>query len=87
MEQYSHKRRVGPWTDLYAVGASMRSCLDRKAMQSSIKRLKNDATIPAVKAYKRKLPIYLLEAIDWATAVQPSERPQTAQELIDALKK
>ncbi|MCK5898308.1 MAG: serine/threonine protein kinase [Methylococcales bacterium] len=87
IEQYSHKRRVGPWTDLYAVGASMRSCLDRKAMQPSIQRLKNDTTIPAVKAYKRKkLPSYLLEAIDWATAVQPSERPQTAQELIDALK-
>ena len=86
IEQYSHKRSVGPWTDLYGVGASMRSCLDRKAMQSSILRLKHDTTTPAVKAYKRKLPAYLLEVIDWATAVQPSERPQTAQELIDALK-
>ena len=86
IEQYTHKTQVGPWTDLYAVGASMRSCLDRKAMRPSVQRLKNDTTIPAVKAYKRKLPPYLLQAIDWATEIQPANRPQTAKELIDALK-
>jgi serine/threonine protein kinase len=86
IEQYTHKTQVGPWTDLYAVGASMRSCLDRKAMRPSVQRLKNDTTIPAVKVYKRKLPAYLLEAIDWATSIQPAHRPQTAQALIDVLK-
>ncbi len=85
IEQYSNKTRIGFWTDIYAVGASMRSCLDRKAMQSSPGRIKNDLTIPATKVYKRKLPQYLLEAIDWATEIQPTKRPQTTEALINAL--
>lgn len=85
IEQYASKARIGSWTDIYAVGASMRSCLDRKAMLPSPERLKNDTTIPAVKAYKRKLPAYLLKAIDWATEIQPAKRPQNTQALIDAL--
>ncbi|MDQ7090096.1 MAG: serine/threonine-protein kinase [Methylococcales bacterium] len=85
IEQYRNKTRIGPWTDIYAIGASMRSCLDCKAMQPSPERIKHDVTIPATKAYKRKLPTYLLEAIDWATEIQPAKRPQTTEALIDAL--
>ena len=85
IEQYSNKNRIGSWTDIYAVGASMRSCLDRKAMQTSPERIKKDLTIPATKVYKRKLPAYLLEAIDWATEIQPDKRPQTTEALINAL--
>ncbi len=85
IEQYASKARIGPWTDIYAVGASMRSCLDRKAMLSSPERLKQDNTMPATRAYKRKLPTYILEAIDWATEIQPAKRPQNTKALIDAL--
>jgi len=85
IEQYGNKNRIGAWTDIYAVGASMRSCLDCKAMQPSPERIKKDLTIPATKVYKRKLPKYLLEAIDWATEIQPIKRPQTTQELINAI--
>jgi serine/threonine protein kinase len=85
IEQYGSKTRIGPWTDIYAVGASMRSCLERKAMQPALARIKQDITVPTTKLYKRKLPAYLLNAIDWATEMQPSKRPQTAQILIDAL--
>jgi serine/threonine protein kinase len=85
IEQYSNKNRIGSWTDIYAVGASMRSCLDRKAMQTSPERIRKDITIPATKVYKRKLPAYLLKAIDWATEIQPAKRPQTTEALIEAL--
>lgn len=84
IEQYDSKL-IGPWTDIYALGASMRACLDRKAMQPSPERVKQDTIMPAIKVYKRKLPTYLLKAIDWATEIQPTKRPQTAQALIDAL--
>ncbi|MEY4768513.1 MAG: hypothetical protein RL637_1152 [Pseudomonadota bacterium] len=84
VEQYSNKS-IGPWTDLYAVGATMRACLDRKVPPPAPLRLKEDPQIPAVKAYKRKLPYYLLEAIDWAMSIQPRIRPQSTTELLQAL--
>lgn len=84
IEQYSSKS-IGAWTDIYAVGATMRACLDRKVPPPSPARIKDDTQVPAVKAYKRKLPAYLLEAIDWAMEIQPRSRPQNTAELIDAL--
>jgi serine/threonine protein kinase len=84
IEQYSAKS-IGAWTDIYAVGATMRSCLDKQVPQPSPGRLKNDTQVPAAKTFKRKYPAYLLEAIDWAMELQPRKRPQTTAELISAL--
>lgn len=84
IEQYSAKS-IGAWTDIYAVGATMRCCLDKKVPLPSPARLKEDTQIPAAKAYKRKYPAYLLEAIDWAMELQPRNRPQTTAELAAAL--
>lgn len=84
VEQYSAKL-LGAWTDIYAVGATMRCCLDKKIPPPSPARVKEDTQIPAAKAYKRKYPAYLLEAIDWAMELQPRSRPQTAAELVAAL--
>ncbi len=64
----------------------MRCCLDKKIPPASPTRLKEDTQIPAVKAFKRKFPPYLLEAVDWAMALQPRNRPQSTTELMDALK-
>jgi serine/threonine protein kinase len=85
IEQYSAKS-IGPWTDIYAVGATMRCCLDKKIPPPSPARLKEDTQIPAVKAFKRKYPPYLLEAVDWAMELQPRNRPQSTAELIEVLK-
>jgi serine/threonine protein kinase len=84
IEQYSGKS-IGAWTDIYAVGATMRSCIDKKIPPPSPARLKEDTQIPAAKAFKRKFPNYLLEAIDWAMELQPRKRPQSTAELLAAL--
>ncbi len=84
VEQYTSKS-IGAWTDIYAIGATMRSCIERKVPPPSPSRLKEDTQIPAVKAFKRKYPTYLLEAIDWAMEIQPKNRPQSTDELLDAL--
>lgn len=85
IEQYVNNGNLGPWTDIYAIGASMRACLDFRVPPASTDRLLQDALIPAAKAYKRKIPDYLLQAIDWAMAIQPENRPQSVQELKQAL--
>jgi len=84
-EQYSSQGKLGPWTDIYAVGASMRCCLDGKIPMPAPDRVSKDTMIPAIKAYKRKVPEYLLKAIDWAMDLDPEKRPQSIKELQYAL--
>lgn len=85
IEQYDSHGELGPWSDIYAVGASMRACLDFKIPISSPDRVKQDDLLPAVKVYKRRFPEYLLKAIDWAMAVYPEKRPQSVAALQKAL--
>ena len=84
-EQHELNAPLGPWTDIYAVGASMRACLECKAPLASIDRAQKDTLIPAVKAFKGKFPERLLKAIDWAMALQPENRPQSVVQLHQAL--
>jgi serine/threonine protein kinase len=85
IEQCEGIGALGPWTDIYAVGASIRSCLDRKAPVPAEKRIKKDGLISAVKAHKKKYPEYFLQAIDWAMKIEPENRPQSVQEFKQAL--
>lgn len=82
IEQYSSCHgTIGPWSDIYALGATMRSCLDGKAPPPAIQRLEEDALQPAVIAYGRTYSAALLQAIDWAMAVEQAKRPHTVTEL------
>jgi serine/threonine protein kinase len=85
IEQHDLSAQLGPWTDIYAVGASMRTCLENKAPVPAQERLRQDRLVPAVKALHKKFPDYLLKAIDWAMALQPQDRPQSVVELQQAL--
>lgn len=85
IEQYDSHGHLGPWTDIYAIGASMRACLDLRVPPASTQRVTQDPIPPAVKAFKRKFPEYLLKAIDWAMAIYPENRPQSVTELKQAL--
>ena len=85
IEQHELSTHLGPWTDMYAVGASMRNCLELKTPVPAQDRVRQDTLIPAVKAFKHKFPDHLLKAIDWTMALQPENRPQSVAELLKAL--
>ncbi|TAK64143.1 serine/threonine-protein kinase [Methylobacter sp.] len=85
VEQHNLSAQLGPWTDIYAVGASMRNCLENKTPVPALDRARQDTLVPAVKAFKRKFPEHLLKAIDWAMELQPENRPQSVAELQQAL--
>lgn len=85
IEQYDARGSLGPWSDIYAVGASMCACLDGKIPPASTQRIKQDELPLAIKTYKKKFPDYLLKAIDWAMAPLPDNRPQSVAELQEAL--
>jgi len=85
IEQYSATGVLGPYSDIYAVGASMRACLDLEVPPQAPDRVGSDEFPLAQKAHARKLNKHLLEIIDWAMEIIPANRPQTVQELEDAL--
>jgi serine/threonine protein kinase len=84
-EQYDTISRLGPWSDIYAIGASMRTCLDNKTPIPATERLQKDKLVPAIKAFNQKFPDYLLKAIDWAMEPKPENRPQTVTQFKEAL--
>jgi serine/threonine protein kinase len=85
IEQYDADGVLGPWSDIYAVGATMRMCLDGAFPPSAPERAERDTLLPAAKAFKRRYSPVLLEAIDWAMAMAPEERPQSVDAFLDAL--
>ncbi|MEQ1559120.1 MAG: serine/threonine-protein kinase [Methyloglobulus sp.] len=86
-EQFDTKAKLGAWSDIYAIGASMRTCLDNKTPVSATERLQKNNLVPAVKAFNRKFPDYLLKAIDWAMEIKPEDRPQNIAQFRQALTK
>jgi serine/threonine protein kinase len=86
VEQYYRGGHIGPWTDVYAVGASMRACIAGKTPPPAVERHREDKLIPAKQQFRDRYPFFLLEAVDWAMDMDPARRPQDAGELLRALK-
>jgi serine/threonine protein kinase len=78
-EQYNQTDLRGPWTDIYAIGATMYFCLSKKRPIHANKRKPRDRLPPATKVFKRQYPQYLLHAIDWAMKVEIDKRPQSVE--------
>lgn len=86
VEQYYRGGHIGPWTDVYAVGASMRTCIAGKTPPPAVERKRGDILAPAKREFRDRYPLYLLEAVDWAMEMEPANRPQDAGELLRGLK-
>lgn len=84
-EQHKRGGYVGPWSDLYAIGATMRACIDGQTPPSAEERYLKDEMKPALELYRRSYSRSLLSAIDWAMEVDPELRPQNVDELLEAL--
>lgn len=87
VEQYYSGGHIGPWTDVYAVGASLRTCLEGKAPLPALDRNKGEIFTPAKRQFSDRYPLFLLQAIDWAMEMDPARRPQNAGELLKALQR
>lgn len=85
-EQYLPTGYMGPWSDIYAFGATMRCAIDGEPLPPASKRELEDPLKPLATLYKRKFSPRLLEAIDWALEPDPLLRPQNVDEFLNAFR-
>ena len=84
-EQYKNRDLLGPWTDIYSVGATMFSCLAGFAPQAADQRLQNDKLVSAKKLWGGQYSDQLLEIIDWCLQLNYMDRPQSVFQLQKAI--
>ncbi|MBS0338612.1 MAG: serine/threonine protein kinase [Proteobacteria bacterium] len=84
-EHYANRENLGPWSDMYSVGAAMYACLSGDAPQPADQRLAQDKVEPARKAWSGKYTNQLLDTIDWCMRLDHLERPQSVLALQKAL--
>ncbi len=84
-EHYGSRNDLGPWSDIYSVGASMYSCLAGGAPLAADERLKKDSLVPAMIRWEGQYSDRLLEIIDWCLNLNHLYRPQSVFALQKAL--
>lgn len=84
-ELYSKNGNLGPWTDIYSIGASIFACMVGAPPQPADQR----KTIDKMENHFRKLDgLYspdLIEVVRWCLKIDPLERPQSVFSLQKAL--
>ncbi|MDE2088491.1 MAG: serine/threonine protein kinase, partial [Gammaproteobacteria bacterium] len=85
IEQYEPSGYVGPWTDIYALGATLRACIEGRPPLPAPQRYQKDTLRPAVTAFKKRYSQNLLRVIDWTMEVDPLLRPQRVDEVLTGL--
>ena len=84
-EHYSQRELLGPWSDIYSVGAAMYACLAATAPQAADSRMGKDRLIPAMARWEGQYSDQLLETIDWCLCLNHLSRPQSVFALQKAL--
>jgi hypothetical protein len=84
-EMHLNRELLGPWSDIYSVGATMYACFAGAAPQPANARLDEDLVVPASRAWAGKYAADLLEIVDWCLRLGHLQRPQSVFALQKAL--
>jgi serine/threonine protein kinase len=76
-EHHMDRASLGPWSDIYSVGATIYACVTASAPPSAEERLEKDRMVPARKIGAGKYTSELLDTIDWCMRLEHLERPQS----------
>ena len=84
-EMHVERQLLGPWSDIYSVGATMYACFAGAAPQPANARAIEDLVVPASRAWLGKYASDLLEIVDWCLQLDHLQRPQSVFALQKAL--
>jgi len=84
-EHHQGRDRLGPWSDIYSIGASMYACLAGSGPPVATQRIEKDKMTSARKGWAGRYSADLLDTIDWCLRLNHRERPQTVFALQRAL--
>ncbi len=85
-EQYHYgKDTLGPWTDIYGVGASIYACLAGTPPIAADVRVERDTLVPAITTWQGKYSHKLLAIVDACLQIDPLSRPPSVFTLQKAL--
>ena len=76
-EHHMDRAKLGPWSDIYSVGATIYACVTSNAPPSAEERLDKDRMMPARKIGAGRYSSELLDTIDWCMRLEHLERPQS----------
>lgn len=77
LEQYVDSMPQGPWTDIYALAATLYQCITGEKPADALVRAHTAAGLPLAERGLEGFDPQLLAAVDAGLTVQPAERPQT----------
>jgi serine/threonine protein kinase len=76
-EHHMDRAKLGPWSDIYSVGATIYACVTSSAPPSAEERMDKDRMVPARKIGAGRYSSELLDTIDWCMRLEHLERPQS----------
>nr|WP_199066404.1 serine/threonine-protein kinase [Chromobacterium sp. ASV5] len=80
-EQYEKEQKLGPWTDIYAIGACLYACMGGGTPPVSRERKEKDTLVPAGQAFRQWYSPELTALCDRCLALDPDARPATVLEV------
>jgi serine/threonine protein kinase len=84
-ELYVQNSQLGPWTDIYSIGATIYACMAGMPPQPSDSRQLHDKMARAMQNLHGAYSDELIKMVDWCLQLDPLKRPQSVFSLQKAL--
>jgi len=76
-EMYRRDASMGPWTDIYAIGACIYACMQGYPPNDAPQRLQKDRIAIALARLRGVYSDNLIEVVEWCMSLDPLSRPQS----------